>query len=1076
MLNNDAIRGVPKSSKPSAGGAAIRQEPVFGVVKNNADAIRSGRLEVYISDMCGDKPDNADNWKKVNFLSPFYGFTPSTGGQTGSGTYLQNPSSYGMWFSPPDIGTTVICIFVNGQEDYGYWIGCVPKPEALHMVPAIGASDNIIPNQGEADSFGGATRLPVTNINTNSPEVANSASFLTQPKPIHSYQAGIYAQQGLLRDTIRGPIGSSAQRESPSRVGFGVSTPGRPIYEGGYTDESVSQNLNKESSSKLKLAGRRGGHSIVMDDGDIIGRDQLIRIRTATGHQIMMSDDGQCLNIMHSNGQSWIELGKEGTIDMYATNSINLRTQGDLNLHADNSININAMKGINIAATENIEVNTEKDMNFRIGANFNTYTIGKYMVKVNDAMTLASAGPAGFASDDVAYINGSKVNLNTGSAPAQPAEVTPIPLVAQTDTLHDQVKGWAAAPGKLMTIVSRAPAHAPWANWGQGVDVKIDNNAASSLPAPPSNAVADANAAAATTPDNPVTVASASTVPSVGAISGALDQNVTATMVGAAAKTASDAAASAVSTGIGTVTNAAGDVTAAVGSLGLTPKGLVDAGMLKPGADKLVDGLVAGGSSVAAALTPNLFTGKAGAANLGALVNNPIAQVSAQVTNFQQAQTTLTKVGVISGNEAPQQLAGLVQAGATAGAAAVTDFVKNASGAVTGGINAVTGAGNEVSKAMASGNFAAGLATNVTGGLGSIAGALSGAVDAAGATVSGLLNSALGVAGSAFAAVTKAFPKMQAGVPQNLTAIASKSAAGAAADITGSVTTALNTATTVAGAVTAGANGALTSGATAALAGFTGSVTAATGAMVKNVTTGLSGIPGGMGSVSTIVNNAIGSLNAPAGLGPVTDLINVTSTAVTNGISAANAAASSLTGMSAGSMAGIANKGSELLAKGTDLLKDPTKTLSSLATAGLPAGAAAQLNAAISALSSGGPVQIKMPVVAVGTIDTKSVTAQLASTFGDSKIPLPNLSGEVSASAKAGAESITAKVNQVLKLQEQMQTQSDVIAKAREAYLTAKQDLPQGDPSLAQLESAYKQAVAKNSELANQITSISNSA
>jgi hypothetical protein len=180
--------------------------------------------------------------------------------------------------------------------------------------------------------------------------------------------------------------------------------------------------------------------------------------------------------------------------------------------------------------------------------------------------------------------------------------------------------------------------------------------------------------------------------------------------------------------------------------------------------------------------------------------------------------------------------------------------------------------------------------------------------------------------------------------------------------------------------------------------------------------------------------------------------------------------------MSAGALSGIANQASGLLSKGTNLLKDPSKTLSSLATAGLPAGAAAQLNAAISSLSSGGPLQVKMPTVAVGTIDTKSVTAQLSSTLGDSRIPLPNLSGEISASAKAGTESITAKVNQVLKLQEQMQSQSDVISKAREAYLTAKQDLPQGDPSLAQLESAYKQAVEKNSELANQINSISNSA
>lgn len=1065
--NKDAVRGIPKSNKPDSGGGAIRQEPVFGVVKNNADAIRSGRLEVYIADMGGDDPDSSDNWKKVNFLSPYFGFTQSTGGTSGNGTYLQNPSSYGMWFSPPDIGTTVICIFVNGQEDYGYWIGCVPKPEALHMVPAIGATDNIIPNQGEASSFGGATRLPVTNINVNNPSVADSASFLTQPKPIHSYQAGIYAQQGLLRDPIRGPIGSSSQRESPSRVGFGVSTPGRPIYEGGYTDETIAQNLDKAATSKLKLAGRRGGHTIVMDDGDIIGRDQLIRIRTATGHQIMMSDDGQCLNIMHSNGQSWIELGKEGTIDMYATNSINLRTQGDLNLHADNNININAAKALNIAAGENIEVNTEKDMNFRIGGNFNAYTIGKYMVKVNGAMTLASAGPAGYASDDVTYINGSKVNLNTGSAPSQPNEVKPIPIIAQTDALFDQTKGWAAAPGKLLTIVSRAPTHAPYANANQGVDVKVDSNAASALPTPPSSAVAQAtNQATSTEITDPVTVSSAATVPSVGSISKGLDQNVTATMVGAVAKDVAGTATSAINTGIGTITNAAGQVTAAVGPLGLTPKSLVNSGHMKPGSDILVNGLVAGGASVASAMTPNLFTGKPGAENLGALANNPVAQVSAQVTNFQQAQTGLTNVGVISGNESPATLATMVTAGAQAGVGAVTDFVKNAAGGVAG---AVAGVGNAVTKAMSAGNLAGNLATSVTGGLGSIAGALSGAVGSAAAGLTGLLDSAKGVAGSAFAAVTSAFKPMQAGVPQNLSKIAGDTAASVAASGVSAISQ-------TAGGLASGASNLLAGGATGLVAGATGLSTGAIGSAINNVTSGLSGIPGGAGAISSIVNNSPGAINQLPGVGAVTNLINNTSTAITNGMSISSAATGVLTSVSAGPLASVANQASGLLNQGTNLLKDPTKALSSLALTGLPSGAAAELNSAISSLSSGGPFQIKLPTVATGTIDSSAVLGQLTSTFGDSRIPVPNLTGEVSSSAKAGVASVQEKVNLSLKLQEQMQKQGEIIDKAREAYITASQELPQGDPALDQLKTAYIAAVSKNSDLANQIAAISNSA
>jgi len=45
--------------------------------------------------------------------------------------------------------------------------------------------------------------------------------------------------------------------------------------------------INKPvESSKL-----RAGHTFVMDDGTLYGKDQLIRLRTSLGHQILMSDE-----------------------------------------------------------------------------------------------------------------------------------------------------------------------------------------------------------------------------------------------------------------------------------------------------------------------------------------------------------------------------------------------------------------------------------------------------------------------------------------------------------------------------------------------------------------------------------------------------------------------------------------------------------------------------------------------------------------------------------------------------------------------------------------------------------------
>ena len=513
--------------------------------------------------MGGTDPSDSNSWITVSYMTPFYGLTEGTGDKTGYGTYLQNPVSYGMWSSPPDLGTTVICVFVNGDPNYGYWIGCVPEPEALFMVPANGSTETVVTNPNEANSYGGAKKLPVTNINTNNNAINDSPTFYNEPKPVNSYLAGVLNQQGLIRDTIRGTIGTSAQRESPSRVGWGVNTPGRPIYEGGFTDETIADAATGQGQqSSLKITSRRVGHSIVMDDGDLLGRDQLVRLRSSLGHQILMSDDGQCLFIIHANGQSWIELGKEGTIDMYATNSVNIRTQGDLNLHADNNININAKKDLKISA-DNISIETDKKMEIKAGTDFSTYTLGKYTLKTDYQMSFKSGGEASFASQNTTYINGSKINLNTGSAGVVPQEVKPLTRVAHTDTLYDATKGWAAAPGALISIVSRAPAHSPWASANQGVDVKVDNNASANFPSAPSAAVAAANASVPSTPNAPVAPSVASTVPVTGAISKALDTNTTTGMVAAAATNAQTGkAAAAVKLGAGVV-----DGTAVIGKM-----------------------------------------------------------------------------------------------------------------------------------------------------------------------------------------------------------------------------------------------------------------------------------------------------------------------------------------------------------------------------------------------------------------------------------------------------------------------------------------------------------------------------
>jgi len=1110
--------GQLKRSSPTAGGANPRLVPTLGIVKDNVDPKRMGEIFVYLTDNSGLDPEDKDNWRPVRFLSPFFGFTRPDAGNDDLGTYKTNPSSYGMWMSPPDIGTTVLCLFVDGDMNYGFYVGCVPEPEALQMVPAIGATDNIIPNEGEAQSYGGAKRLPVTNINTNNKNIADSAEYLTAAKPVHSYTAAIMFQQGILRDPIRGPISSSSQRETPSRVGWGVSTPGRPIYEGGFDDKSIADNLKADQAKNLRVVARRGGHSIVMDDGDIIGRDQLVRIRTALGHQILMSDDGQTLMILHSNGQSYIELGKEGTVDVYSTNSVNVRTQGDLNLHADNNVNIHATKDLNIQA-ENIHVNTEKEYKQRVGSDYSNFTNGKHLTKVSGAMSMESGGDISMASSSIAYVNGSKVNLNTGQTSTKPVEVPSIEKTLHTDTLFEAQKGFMAAPAKLVSITSRAPAHAPWSNAGQGVDVKTDLGASSQLPASPASSIKNTNSVAGASLTNPVSVATAATAPTASAVSKALDGKTTQALTAAAAqKAASGPLSAAVSQGTAIAATLSG-TQVGVGKLALSPQSLEQAGQLKKGAGALAASLAATTGNVAGSLTNNLFTGKDNASSLAQVVNNVGTQTKAFTTNLQQAQTALQSAGALTGNETGSQVAGMVLSAANNGVDATLGAIKSAGGSLAGGFGFNASGVDGVMQDIAAGNFAAGIGEGAEGALAGIKGSVDSLTKSP--SLAGVIDQAKGISAGAFSAIAASFKPMKAGIPQNLSALAKQSAdetlESSASDSTNelsqtaqslatsaknalpnlslpnlpsgipSVSKILPNAGSVAGSLiqasksltsVAGAGVASNLGSLSTLAKSTGSAATAF-ASSPTLTKGLSSLSAAAsttatGLISSTSSSFASGLNSlPGGVGAVASVTNLAKSALPS-LPGTGDLKGAIAGAATNALNGI---GSQLSGKAGGLLSKVSGAgggLTAALTSGLPSGAASELQSALGSIASAGS-GIKVPSIALNTTSRDSINAAVVSQLGDPDIPAPNF-GEID-------EATTGKVEDIIKERNEYIAESSSLTKERgeveakiadelDKYLNAQSNYPPGDPAIQAAKAGYDSAIAEWDQVKEKITKL----
>ena len=314
------------------------------------------------------------------YVSPFYNVTPRSGVKKNAG-YQSTQQSAGFWAVPPNVGTRVVVLCLEENFGFGYWLGCVQDQYMNFMVPGYAST-----TYNDTDP---SKKKPVGEFNKEL-ETAEGRDPTKYIKPVNTLADDILTQQGLSDDATRGTTTSSARREVPSSV-FGWSTPGpydnRP---GGPTAA-----YGPEFAQSNVPFSRLGGSSFVMDDGDMtllrktpanegppefanaeagdlsgnptLPHNELIRLKTRTGHQILMSNTEDLIYIGNAKGSTWIEMTSNGKIDIYAQDSVSVHTANDLNITADRDIIMSAGRNIclkagndgRITAAEGVHINAK---------------------------------------------------------------------------------------------------------------------------------------------------------------------------------------------------------------------------------------------------------------------------------------------------------------------------------------------------------------------------------------------------------------------------------------------------------------------------------------------------------------------------------------------------------------------------------------------------------------------------------------------------------------------------------------------------------------------------------------------
>jgi uncharacterized protein (DUF2345 family) len=485
-------------------------------VISHLDPSFMGSIEVnLLKDQANTAGDDSQTFI-VRYASPFFGYTPfefmgkNDGAKSTIEGFSDTQKSYGMWFVPPDVGVNVLVLFVNGDPASGYWFACVPGVNINHMVPAIaGSTVNSLDAEDKKRYGNTALPLPVAEVNKRINGDKKEIDPEKYPRVVHPI-ADRFLEQGLLEDDVRGFNTSSPRREAPSMV-FGISTPGPVDRRTG----AKKQQIGKANSQATVPVSRLGGTQFVMDDGNdrfhretsaaegpvkyvdlldpanqkkgnvgsaTIPASEYFRVRTRTGHQILMHNSEDLIYIANARGTTWIELTSNGKIDIFAEDSISVHTQQDLNIRADRDINLEAGRNINMRTetgkwhaeiATDMEFLINNDSKLTVGANLDILVGAKTKISTKNDLDIASSAETKISSTaDISIgssaevkINGTKINLN-GPNNAETAAAADYvkPYDLRDNPATSSAAGWDTryAAGIVKSFMKRIPMHEPW--------------------------------------------------------------------------------------------------------------------------------------------------------------------------------------------------------------------------------------------------------------------------------------------------------------------------------------------------------------------------------------------------------------------------------------------------------------------------------------------------------------------------------------------------------------------------------------------------------------------------------------
>lgn len=348
--------------------------PQLATVMDNRDPTMSGKIKVWIQGSQSEK-DDKKSWIECSYMSPFAGKTP---GIPSADAYGQYPKGYGFWAVPPDVGCSVVVIFVQGRTYQAYWIGCIYEQRMNTMVPGMATSMT-------SQYSGTDSPLPVTDYDRNTISTNQNEKYVNVP-----IVEGL-KKQNLLYDKEAGAANRSSTRQMISTV-YGLSTPrgNSFVLDDGYTEDE----LNVKSWDDDPDTYQDTQFNNPVNDTRVGSRtNEGIVLRTRSGAQLMLSEATGDVLLINRDG----------------TARISFTGDGDINIHCDKNINIRAGMDINMVAGRSYNIESGQDLNARVGGNTKLELLGNLDSKIQGQVVINSGA-------DLRLVTGASLRLQSGSS------------------------------------------------------------------------------------------------------------------------------------------------------------------------------------------------------------------------------------------------------------------------------------------------------------------------------------------------------------------------------------------------------------------------------------------------------------------------------------------------------------------------------------------------------------------------------------------------------------------------------------------------------------------------------------